>query len=117
MIKLIESGKYELVETTNNLKALMLAESKSFLWNNSGCSGNLQYIKLDTKQICCTLAANNYRLYDVENEPNLTSGLHLELYAGNRKWQPYLLKKGFPTEKNKKTPISKIDDVITKVRK
>lgn len=116
MIKLIESGKYELVETTNNLKALMLAESKSFLWNNSGCSGNLQYVKLDAKQICCTLSVNNYRLYDVTSDPTLTTGLHLELYAGNRKWQPYLLSKGLPTVKDKKKPISKIDNIITKVR-
>lgn len=117
MVKLIESGKYELVETENNLNVLMLGNAKTFLWKNSGCSGNIEYIKFDPSQICCTLAVNNYRLYDVENDPTLTGGIHLELYAGNRKWQPYLLPKGFPTPKGKKTPISKIDDVITKVRK
>lgn len=117
MIKLLESGRYELVETTNDLRALMLGNAKTFLWKNSGCSGNLEYIsKFNPSLICCTLAANNYRLYDVENEPNLTSGQHLELYAGKRKWQPYLLSKCLPTAKDKKTPISKIDNVITKVR-
>lgn len=117
MVKLLESGRYELVETETNLKVLMFGSTKAFLWKNSGCSGKLEYIKFDPNQICCTLAVNNYRLYDVVSESNLTDGVHLELFAGKKKWQPYLLSKGLPNVKNKKKPISKIDDVITKVRK
>ena len=117
MIKLLESGKYELVETTNNLRALILPENKAYLWKNSGCTGSLQQANFDTGNICCTLSANNYRLYDVINEPNLTKGIHLELYAGRGKWQSYLLSNGLPTVKEKKKSLSKIDEVITKVRK
>ena len=116
MIKLIESGKYELVETETNLKVLMFGSTKAFLWKNSGCSGKLEYIKFDPNQICCTLSVNNYRLYGVANDTTLNNGIHLELYAGKKIWQPYLLSKGLPTVKNKKKPISKIDEVITKVR-
>lgn len=117
MIQLVESSSYKLVETKNNLKALILDTIPGYLWTNVGCDGSLDYTKLDTSQICCILSANNYRLYEVANEPNLKNGLHLELYVGKRKWQAYLLTKGFPTPKNKKRPISKIDEVITKVRR
>lgn len=117
MVKLLESGRYRLVETTSNLKALMLTGGRTFLWKNYGCSGKIQQTtKLDTNQICCVLAANNYRLYNISDEQGLTNGTHLELYVGKSKWQSYLLAKGLPGEKGKKA-ITKINEVITKVRK
>lgn len=115
MIKLLESGTYKLVETENNLKVLMLDDKNIFLWKNFGCSGNLEYTRLDPAQICCMLSVNNYRLYQVKNESGFTKGLHLELYAGKKRWQSYLLKKGLPTAKNQKMPISKIEEIITKI--
>lgn len=117
MIKILDSGNYKLVETKKNVKALMLDDKSVFLWRNTGCNGNLEYIKLDPNQICCLFSANNYRLYDVVNEPDLKNGIHLELYAGKRRWQAYLLTKGLPTVKTKKKPITNIDEVISKVKK
>jgi len=117
MIKLVESSSYKLVETKDNLKALILDTVPVYSWKNFGCNGTLEYIKFDSSKICCILSANNYRLYDVINEQNLKKGLHLELYVGNRKWQAYLLTKGLPTSKYKIRPITKIDEVITKVRR
>ena len=117
MIKLLDSGTYKLVETINNQKALILDDKSFFLWKNTDCDGQLKYIKFDPAQICCMLSINNYRLYDVASEPNLKNGIHLELYAGRKRWQPYLLRKGVPTTKNKNMSISKIEETITKVRK
>lgn len=116
MIKLLESSTYKLIETKNNTKALMLDDRDVFFWKNYGCSGNLEYIKFDPSQICCLLNINNYRLYEVKNEPDLTSGMHLELYVGKSKWQSYLLKSGLPTIKKQKKPVSVTIETITKVR-
>lgn len=117
MIKLLESSTYKLVETKNNLKALMLDDRDFFLWKNYGCSGKLEYIRFDPGQVCCLLNINNYRLYEVKDEPNLTAGMHLELHVGKRKWQSYLIEKGLPTIKNKKKPVASTNETITKARK
>ncbi len=117
MIKLLDSGIYKLVGTKDNLKTLTLDDKDVFLWKSDGGNCNLEYIKFNTDQTCCLLSINNYRLYDVKDEPGLTTCLHLELCIGKRKWQAYLLKNGFPTKRNKEKPFLRKDEIITKVRR
>ena len=117
MIKLVESNTYKLVGTKDNLKALILDDKDVFLWKSDGRNCSLEYIKFNLGQTCCLLSINNYRLYDVKDEPDLTTCLHLELYIGKRRWESYLLKEGLPTVRNKKKPMSSTRETITKIRK
>lgn len=117
MLKVIGSGTYKLTETKDNTKVLFIDDNYACSWKNEKCNGDLVYLKPDTDKICCFLSVGNWRLYEIKDEPGLTIGNHFELNVGKGKWQGYLLPKGFPTQINKKKPISQTDEIITKVKR
>jgi len=55
----------------------------------------------------------NYRIYDVDDESNLTDLQHLELQAGRDVWQSYLLLTGLPDDHKKRSRIIPTGETIT----
>lgn len=117
MIKLLQSGGYKLLETKDNITVLHLDNKNAYVWKNVETKGDLQYIKFNPEKICCFLALGNYRLYEVKDETNLTSGNHFELYVGKSKWQGYILPNGLPHTITAKKPIKQTPEIITKARR
>ena len=118
MIKLINNGKYNLVEIENGIKALALGEifgekSVYFLIDadviRKTSTQNYQYYEAGF-----ILASGRYRLYDVKSEWNFRSNKHLELSVGEGFWQGYLLPEGFPTTRKTEKRIIPIKELITK---
>ncbi len=114
MIKLINEGNYQLIETKGQTKILTLNNKKTFAWVNLDEIGEI-LVSSHKKHITDNLLAiGKFRHYDVKDEPGLTDLEHLELFVGSGKWQGYLLTTGIPTEKNKRKRIIPTDEIITK---
>lgn len=117
MVRIIGSGTYKLTETKDNQKILSLGKYNNFQWVSTGCEGQIKYVKLDPKQICCLLSTGNYRIYEVKNELGLSNSKHIELHVGRGKWQGYLLPKGLPAKLQRKRVIVQTNEIITKSSK
>lgn len=122
MIKLIQQGDYELIETKRFNKILTLSEKGTYAWINVEGTGeilvsshkrSLRADALKKHQTDYVLAVGKYRFYEVKDEPKLADTLHLELLTGKGNWQGYLLITGFPTEKDK-SRIIPTKEIITK---
>ena len=103
MIKLIDKGRYALVETYSHTKILRLGKSK-YAWIDTS-KGELLVKTKRAYRGSLTLSARQYRLYEVENERDLPNALHLELNTGNGKWQAYILPSGLPNESKPRAPM------------
>jgi len=114
MIKLIQQGKYRLIETAGQTKMLILDEEYLFAWVNAADIGEILVASRKPHKTDTILAIGRYRLYSVKNEPKLTDLFHLELHAGNGTWQGYLLPTGQPTQDKKRNRIIPTDEIITK---
>ncbi|MBP6913404.1 MAG: hypothetical protein KBC00_02215 [Candidatus Levybacteria bacterium] len=68
----------------------------------------------NNQDINCVLSRGNYRIYEVEKEPNLTDLTHLELFIGEGHWQGYLLPNSMPENERKKARIIPTEEVITR---
>lgn len=114
MIQLIKSGKYSLTETKSQTKILILDDKKTFAWVNAEDIGEILVTSHKSHETDNVLALGNYRLYEVDNDPDLSDQKHLELLVGEGVWQGYLLPTGLPTEKKKRNRIIPTKEIITK---
>lgn len=114
MIKLLQEGKYTLIETKGQTKILSLVGSMSFAWVMAEEIGEILVTTHTSHTVDHVLALGNYRLYEVEDEPKLTDLIHLELLVGDGKWQGYLLPTGLPNEEKIRNRIIPTKEIITK---
>jgi hypothetical protein len=112
MIKLLKKGSYRLIETKAQTKLLILDEKDGFAWINAEEIGELLVASHPNHPEDCTLARGEYRLYDVEDEPDFTDLQHLELAVGEGEWQGYLLLTGLPSDGDRRR-IVPTKEVIT----
>ncbi len=120
MVDLLSSGKYRLLETKADTKILILSPEKgetlTFAWIIAEDIGEILVTSRKDHEVQCVLSMGEYRLYDVEDDPDLVDLNHLELYVGNDVWQGYLLTTGLPTETDTRNRIIPTDEVITGIR-
>ena len=113
MIQLLHKGTYQLIETREQTKILTLDGQQIFAWVIAEGIGEILVTSTKTHKTDQILAIGPYRLYGVENEPDLTDLEHLELFVGQGQWQGYLLPKGLPTETERRHRIIPTDETIT----
>ena len=113
MVRILQRGKYRLIETKGQTKILILDEKETFAWINAGEIGEILVTTHKTHQADCILALGNYRLYEVTNELGKTDGLHIELFVGENTWQGYLLPTKLPTDIKKRNKIIPTKELIT----
>ncbi|HVZ58978.1 MAG TPA: hypothetical protein VG935_04475 [Patescibacteria group bacterium] len=114
MITCIQQGRYKLLETKHQTKILQLDEI-TFAWINAQEIGEILVATHRPFKTDAILSVGNFRLYEVEQEKDLTDTLHLELHAGNGTWQGYLLPTGLPSEDKKRNRIIPTSETITHV--
>lgn len=114
MIKVIQEGTYQLLETKGQTKILVLDREKVFAWVNAQDIGEILVTSHKDHSTDCILAKGKYRLYEVKDEPRFTDLQHLELYVGDNTWQGYLLTTGLPTQEKKRNRIIPTTEIITK---
>lgn len=112
MIKLLKDGDYSLVETKDHVKILTLDDAQ-FAWVAVNGVGEILVTSHNPHKVDHLLAMGKYRLYDVKDEPKLVDQRHLELYAGRKRWQGYLLPTGLPTGGKKRARIIATKEVIS----
>lgn len=111
MIKLVREGAYRLIETKGQTKVLTLGRG-TFAWVYAEGIGEILVTSHRAHKEDHVLATGEYRLYEVQDEPNLTDLEHLELSVGGGAWQGYLLLTGLPSEKNKRSRIIPTKEII-----
>jgi len=114
MIKLVSQGTYHLIETKGHTKILTLDKRKTYAWINIQNVGEILVTSHKSHEVDHLLAAGNYRIYDVKDEPNITDLLHLELFVGEGLWQGYVLPTGLPDNEKKRNRIIPTKELITK---
>jgi len=114
VIKLIKTGKYQLVETkVGQTKLLILDDKQSFAWINFKEVGEILVTTQKEHKLDSILSTGEYRLYGVEDEPKLVDLNHLELKTGVGKWQGYLLPTGLPTKTDIRNRIIPTRELIS----
>lgn len=113
MIQLIDGGDYKLIETKGHTKILTL-DDKQYPWFFVKGIGEILSRSYKTHKINTVLSKGKYRLYSVEDEPDLVDLQHLELSIEGDLWQGYLLPRGLPVIKNSKHRIIPTEELITK---
>jgi hypothetical protein len=96
MIKLLQSGDYQLIETLEKDKILIFDKKQTFVWLSADEAGGMLVAAHTTQSNDHFLSLGTYRIYQVEHEPHLTDALHMELLVGEGVWQGYLLSIGLP---------------------
>jgi hypothetical protein len=114
MITLLQSGKYTLLQAIEEVKALLL-DKKLFGWDEVVAEEELVFFSLKQFHPIGISTTGKYRLYEVKGEKKLVNAIHLELFAGDGKWEGYLLPDGLPTKEVPRKKIVRIDQTITKV--
>lgn len=114
MIELIKEGKYELIETKGEVKILTLDSKNSYAWKNIADIGEILITSHSTHKVDHILCIGTYRLYHVENEPNYSDQIHIELLVGKATWQGYLLPTGLPTNEKIRSRIIPTNEVISR---
>lgn len=114
MIKLLQKGHYQLLETKGHVKILRFDGAQTFAWIYAATIGEILVTSHRPHIIDHTLALGKYRLYDVKDEPKLTDLTHLELFVGEGVWQGYLLTTGLPTGQKERGRIIPTNETITK---
>ena len=112
MIRIERNGEYRLIETKHNTKILYL-DNEVFAWLEPAGIGEILVTSHVEHKADCVLSVGEYALYDVEDEPELSDQLHLELEAGEDVWQGYLLLTGLPDDEKKRSRIIPTREVIT----
>ncbi|NCU30445.1 hypothetical protein EOM57_01420 [Candidatus Saccharibacteria bacterium] len=111
MITLKQSGQHRLIETKNNTKILYLDDSV-YAWVEPPSLGEILVSSHKTHKADCVLSVGGYRLFTVQDEPNLSDNMHLELEVGRNIWQSYLLLTGLPTSNKIRARIIPTTEVI-----
>ena len=114
MIKRLQEGQYNLIETKAQTKILTLDDKQTFAWVNAAEIGEILVTSHKTHDIDHILSTGKYRMYEVKDEPKLTDLIHLELLVGDGIWQGYLLTSGLPSETKKRNRIIPTTEIITK---
>lgn len=112
MITLQKSGHYTLIETKHRNKVLYL-NNDTYAWVKPAGIGEILVASHKVHKTDYILSMGDYRLYDVDDEPNLSDQLHLELEVGMGNWQGYLLLSGLPSEQHKRGRIIPTNETIT----
>lgn len=115
MIKLIKQGKYRLVVAKDGNRILYLG-AQGYLWRHAKNIGELLLFSKHPHKQDYVLAYGMYKLYEIRNERAFVDLQHLELKAGEYKWQGYLLLTGLPTDSKVRSRIVPTREVITKGR-
>ncbi len=114
MVRIIESGDYKLIETWGHTKILQFNGRRNYAWVVAKNIGELLVSTLKKHLADYVLSVGGYRVYQVESEPDLVDGIHLELLAGEGVWQGYLLPTGFPTKNKVRNRIIPTRELVTK---
>lgn len=85
MITLLQQGTYELIETKGQTKILILDMKEQYAWVNAHEIGELLVTTHKTYVPESILCTNKYRIYSVEDEPNVSDQMHLELKVGHHR--------------------------------
>lgn len=112
MIKILTSGKYRLIETRRQIKILYL-DKVPYVWLFIAGLGHVLETTGKPHKADHTLAAGNFRLYEVQDEPRFSDHKHLELFVGDGQWQGYLLLTGLPTAQKRRTRIIATNEIIS----
>ena len=112
MITLLKSGEYLLIETKKNTKILYL-DDDTYAWVEPPNIGEILVVSHQAHKTDCILATGKYHFLSVEDEPELTDVMHLELEVGHSLWQGYLLLTGLPTDTKKRARIVPTHETIT----
>ena len=105
MIRLLQEGTYWLIETKGQTKILTFDGGQDFAWVVAENIGQILVTTYKQHPVDHYLAIGPYRIYDVEDEPELADMVHLELFVGGGKWQGYLLPTGLPDAQDRKNRI------------
>lgn len=112
MITLLRHGTYTLAATKHDTKILYL-DGTPFVWIGAKNIGEVLTVShYQPRSSDYTLAEGQYKIYDVEDESELTDIQHLELEVGKGAWQGYLLLTGLPSKSKKRTRIVPTTQVI-----
>lgn len=114
MIKLLQSGVYQLIQTHRHTKILTLNSKKTYAWIVAGTIGEILVASHKMHEIDHILAMGKYRLYEVKEEKKFTDVQHLELLVGQGVWQGYLLPMGLPNEIKIRNRIIPTREIITR---
>lgn len=117
MIKLVDSGRYKLIQTKAATKVLDLGREKVFAWVMAGEIGEILVTTHKPHKVDHVLAVGEFRLYDVNEEPNLVDNMHLELEVGQDVWQGYLLLTGLPNDEKIRGRIIPTSELVGLVDK
>ncbi len=112
MIELLQEDTYRLIETKGQTKILSLGK-KVYAWVWVKDIGEILVTSHNPHITDHVLSAGRYRLYDVDDEPNLSDQQHLELNVGKRLWQGYLLLTGLPNDEHMRGRIIPTNEVIS----
>jgi hypothetical protein len=112
MINLVRSGSYKLIETKKHTKVLHL-DDDTFAWVEPVAIGEILVVARAVHTTDCVLSLGEYRLYVVDDEPDLVDITHLELEIGQGQWQGYLLLTGLPDKDKKRSRIIPCNEIIT----
>ena len=112
MIKLLDQGDYQLMETKGEIKILTLGDS-TCAWVDLEGIGEMLVASNKPHDTDTALSIGKYKLYAVEDEPKLSDQQHLELSVGEGAWQGYLLPTGLPKGKKVRSRIIPTKEVIT----
>ena len=113
MITRLTTGTYELVQTKKQHTKILRLDGKQYAWVAFENIGEILVLLRSDYSYECILSAGEYRIYEVENEPELNDSLHLELQVSSSQWQGYLLLTGLPDEQRKRTRIIPTREIIT----
>ena len=112
MITYLRKGTYTLVETHGQTKVLKLDEQETFAWIWAENIGELLVYSHNPHQTDHILCKGEYTLISVEDEPEFTDLIHLQLEVGSGSFQGYLLPTGLPSEEDKRKRIIPTTEVI-----
>jgi hypothetical protein len=115
MIKLTKQGKYRLVVAKDGNRILYLGP-QGYLWKHAKNIGELLLFSKHPHKTDYVMSYGTYRIYQVKNEPNFVDLQHLELKAGEGKWQGFLLLTGLPKITKIRSRIIPTREVVTKGR-
>jgi len=114
MITLLKSGHYKLIETKANTKVLYL-DYDTYAWVEPAKTGEILVYSHKVHKTDCVLSMGTYNLYDIDDEPELSDQMHLELEVGEGFWQGYLLLSGLPHENHKRARIIPTHETVAQV--
>lgn len=112
MIRQVRRGVYRLIETKGYTKILLLNNVK-YAWIFARPIGQILVKTRNPYETGALLGAGEFRMYEVEDEEELTDQRHLELRVGEDEWQGYLLPSGLPTTNKVRVRIIPTNELVS----